>query len=124
MIARAEVLFIPFTDYVEKYEVSNFSTILPYFIDRYAVTRDADINISTSVGSQTNTARVRVLYTPYYGATDSYSPVNIGSMITKLDEKNGTFTNYIYINPMQQFIRNGKLTFREEGQLLLTMKRR
>ncbi|HEP6894681.1 TPA: fibrinogen-binding adhesin SdrG C-terminal domain-containing protein [Streptococcus pyogenes] len=117
--SKSRSIIYTFTDYVEKYEVSNFSTILPYFIDRYAVTRDADINISTSVGSQTNTARVRVLYTPYYGATDSYSPVNIGSMITKLDEKNGTFTNYIYINPMQQFIRNGKLTFQGGGSAII-----
>ncbi|HFX5512432.1 TPA: SpaA isopeptide-forming pilin-related protein [Streptococcus pyogenes] len=117
--SKSRSIIYTFTDYVEKYEVSNFSTILPYFIDRYAVTRDADINISTSVGSQTNTARVRVLYTPYYGATDSYSSVNIGSMITKLDEKNGTFTNYIYINPMQQFIRNGKLTFQGGGSAII-----
>nr|WP_231909343.1 SpaA isopeptide-forming pilin-related protein [Streptococcus pyogenes] len=117
--SKSRSIIYTFTDYVEKYEVSNFSTILPYFIDRYAVTRDADINISTSVGSQTNTARVRVLYTPYYGATDSYSPVNVGSMITKLDEKNGTFTNYIYINPMQQFIRNGKLTFQGGGSAII-----
>ncbi|HEP1712916.1 TPA: fibrinogen-binding adhesin SdrG C-terminal domain-containing protein [Streptococcus pyogenes] len=117
--SKSRSIIYTFTDYVEKYEVSNFSTILPYFIDRYAVTRDADINISTGVGSQTNTARVRVLYTPYYGATDSYSPVNIGSMITKLDEKNGTFTNYIYINPMQQFIRNGKLTFQGGGSAII-----
>ncbi|HES6282113.1 TPA: fibrinogen-binding adhesin SdrG C-terminal domain-containing protein [Streptococcus pyogenes] len=117
--SKSRSIIYTFTDYVEKYEVSNFSTILSYFIDRYAVTRDADINISTSVGSQTNTARVRVLYTPYYGATDSYSPVNIGSMITKLDEKNGTFTNYIYINPMQQFIRNGKLTFQGGGSAII-----
>ncbi|HEP7336323.1 TPA: fibrinogen-binding adhesin SdrG C-terminal domain-containing protein [Streptococcus pyogenes] len=117
--SKSRSIIYTFTDYVEKYEVSNFSTILPYFIDRYAVTRDADINISTSVGSQTNTARVRVLYTPYYGATDSYSPVNIGSMITKLDEKNGTFTNYIYINLMQQFIRNGKLTFQGGGSAII-----
>lgn len=116
---QSRSIIYTFTDYVEKYDVSNFSTILPYFIDRYAVTSDADINISTSVGSQTNTARVRVLYTPYYGATDSYSPVNVGSMITKLDEKNGTFTNYIYINPMQQFIRNGKLTFQGGGSAII-----
>lgn len=116
---QSRSIIYTFTDYVEKYEVSSFSTILPYFIDRYAVTSDADINISTSVGSQTNTARVRVLYTPYYGATDSYSPVNVGSMITKLDEKNGTFTNYIYINPMQQFIRNGKLTFQGGGSAII-----
>lgn len=40
-------------------------------------------------------------------------------MITKLDEKNGTFTNYIYINPMQQFIRNGKLTFQGGGSAII-----
>lgn len=108
-----------FTDYVDKYEVSNFSTILPYFIDRYAVTRDTDIEISTSVGSQTNTAKVRVLYTPYYGYTDSKSPVNIGSMLTKLDLKNGTFTDYVYINPRHESIRNGELYFVGDGAAII-----
>ncbi|WP_368402152.1 SpaA isopeptide-forming pilin-related protein, partial [Streptococcus dysgalactiae] len=53
--SKSRNIIYTFTDYVEKYDVSNFSTILPYFIDRYAVTRDEDIEISTSVGSQTNT---------------------------------------------------------------------
>ncbi|HFX5449844.1 TPA: SpaA isopeptide-forming pilin-related protein [Streptococcus pyogenes] len=117
--SKSRSIIYTFTDYVEKYEVSNFSTILPYFIDRYAVTRDADINISTSVGSQTNTAQIRVLYTPYYGYTDSYSPVNIGSMLTKLDLKNGTFTNYVYINPRHESIRNSKLYFTGAGAAII-----
>lgn len=116
---QSRSIIYTFTDYVEKYDVSNFSTILPYFIDRYAVTSDADINISTSVGSQTNNAQVRVLYTPYYGYTDSYSPVNIGSMLTKLDLKNGTFTNYVYINPRHESIRNGELYFMGYGAAVI-----
>lgn len=116
---QSRSIIYTFTDYVEKYDVSNFSTILPYFIDRYAVTRDEDIEISTSVGSQTNTAKVRVLYTPYYGYTDSYSPVNIGSMLTKLDLKNKTFTNYVYINPKHESIRNGKLYFVGDGAAII-----
>lgn len=117
--SKSRNIIYTFTDYVEKYDVSNFSTILPYFIDRYAVTRDEDIEISTSVGSQTNTAKVRVLYTPYYGYTDSYSPVNIGSMLTKLDLKNGTFTNYVYINPRHESIRNGELYFMGYGAAVI-----
>ncbi|GFE42749.1 SpaA isopeptide-forming pilin-related protein [Streptococcus canis] len=117
--SRSRSIIYTFTDYVDKYEVSNFSTILPYFIDRYAVTRDTDIEISTSVGSQTNTAKVRVLYTPYYGYTDSKSPVNIGSMLTKLDLKNGTFTDYVYINPRHESIRNSKLYFTGSGAAII-----
>lgn len=116
---QSRSIIYTFTDYVEKYEVSSFSTILPYFIDRYAVTSDADINISTSVGSQTNTAQVRVLYTPYYGYTDSKSPVNVGSMLTKLDLKNKTFTNYVYINPKHESIRNGELYFVGDGAAII-----
>ncbi|HEQ0361888.1 TPA: fibrinogen-binding adhesin SdrG C-terminal domain-containing protein [Streptococcus pyogenes] len=116
---QSRSIIYTFTDYVEKYDVSNFSTILPYFIDRYAVTSDADINISTSVGSQTNNAQVRVLYTPYYGYTDSKSPVNVGSMLTKLDLKNKTFTNYVYINPKHESIRNGKLYFVGDGAAII-----
>lgn len=116
---QSRSIIYTFTDYVEKYDVSNFSTILPYFIDRYAVTSDADINISTSVGSQTNNAQVRVLYTPYYRYTDSKSPVNVGSMLTKLDLKNKTFTNYVYINPKHESIRNGKLYFVGDGAAII-----
>ncbi|HEL0022540.1 TPA: fibrinogen-binding adhesin SdrG C-terminal domain-containing protein [Streptococcus equi subsp. zooepidemicus] len=108
-----------FTDYVEKYEVSRFSTILPYFIDRYTVKRDQDIVVSTSVSNQEYSTNVRVLYTPYYGATDSYSPVNIGSMLTKLDLKQELFTNYVYINPRHESIRNGELYFIGEGSAVI-----
>lgn len=108
-----------FTDYVEKYEVSRFSTILPYFIDRYTVKRDQDIVVSTSVSNQEYSTNVRVLYTPYYGATDSYSPVNIGSMLTKLDLKQELFTNYVYINPRHESIRNGELYFIGDGSAVI-----
>ncbi|WP_227687764.1 SpaA isopeptide-forming pilin-related protein [Streptococcus equi] len=108
-----------FTDYVEKYEVSRFSTILPYFIDRYTVKRDQDIVVSTSVSNQEYSTNVRVLYTPYYGATDSYSPVNIGSMLTKLDLKQELFTNYVYINPRHESIRNGELYFIGDGSAII-----
>ncbi|HEL1004649.1 TPA: fibrinogen-binding adhesin SdrG C-terminal domain-containing protein [Streptococcus equi subsp. zooepidemicus] len=108
-----------FTDYVEKYEVSRFSIILPYFIDRYTVKRDQDIVVSTSVSNQEYSTNVRVLYTPYYGATDSYSPVNIGSMLTKLDLKQELFTNYVYINPRHESIRNGELYFIGEGSAVI-----
>lgn len=108
-----------FTDYVEKYEVSRFSIILPYFIDRYTVKRDQDIVVSTSVSNQEYSTNVRVLYTPYYGATDSYSPVNIGSMLTKLDLKQELFTNYVYINPRHESIRNGELYFIGDGSAVI-----
>ncbi|HEL0661030.1 TPA: fibrinogen-binding adhesin SdrG C-terminal domain-containing protein [Streptococcus equi subsp. zooepidemicus] len=108
-----------FTDYVDKYEVSHFSTILPYFIDRYAVLNESDIEISTSVSNQKYSTNVRVLYTPYYGATDSYSPVNIGSMLTKLDLKQELFTNYVYINPRHEQIRNGELYFIGDGSAVI-----
>ncbi|HEL0559921.1 TPA: fibrinogen-binding adhesin SdrG C-terminal domain-containing protein [Streptococcus equi subsp. zooepidemicus] len=108
-----------FTDYVEKYEVSRFSTILPYFIDRYTVKRDQDIVVSTSVSNQEYSTNVRVLYTPYYGATDSYSPVNIGSMLTKLDLKQELFTNYVYINPRHYSLSNGRLVFSGQGAAII-----
>nr|WP_247593288.1 SpaA isopeptide-forming pilin-related protein [Streptococcus pyogenes] len=117
--SKSRSIIYTFTDYVEKYEISNFSTILPYFIDRYAVLNESDIEISTSVSNQKYTANVRVLYTPYYGATDSYSPVNIGSMLTKLDLAQGLFTNYVYINPRHEQIRNGKLYFTGEGSAVI-----
>ncbi|HEL0422336.1 TPA: fibrinogen-binding adhesin SdrG C-terminal domain-containing protein [Streptococcus equi subsp. zooepidemicus] len=108
-----------FTDYVDKYEVSHFSTILPYFIDRYAVLNESDIEISTSVSNQKYSTNVRVLYTPYYGATDSYSPVNIGSMLTKLDLKQELFTNYVYINPRHYSLSNGRLVFSGQGAAII-----
>lgn len=117
--SNSRSIIYTFTDYVDKYEVSRFSTILPYFIDRYTVKRDQDIVVSTSVSDQKYTAKVRVLYTPYYGATDSYSPVNVGSMLTKLDLAQGLFTNYVYINPRHEQIRNGKLYFTGEGSAVI-----
>ncbi|WP_231196325.1 Ig-like domain-containing protein [Streptococcus equi] len=107
-----------FTDYVDKYEVSHFS---PYY---HTLLTDMRFLMSPILKFQQvfqirNIQPMLECYTPYYGATDSYSPVNIGSMLTKLDLKQELFTNYVYINPRHESIRNGELYFIGDGSAVI-----
>ncbi|MGF3084840.1 fibrinogen-binding adhesin SdrG C-terminal domain-containing protein, partial [Streptococcus pyogenes] len=52
---------------------------------------------------------------PYYGTADTNNPVNVGSMITRLNQDTGDFVNYIYVNPAGQTLEQATLTFTGRG---------
>lgn len=105
-----------FTDYITRYAVSSFSVISPFFIDRYTVKTNQDIDLFLKVGQVSSTPyHFTVDYNPYYGMADTNNPVNIGSMITRLNQDTGDFVNYIYINPAVQSLEQATLTFTGQG---------
>lgn len=109
-----------FTDYITRYAVSSFSMISPFFVDRYTVKTNQDIDIFLTLGNEkTASQRFAVNYFPYIGQTDTKNPVNIGSMITKLNQDSGDFVNYIYINPLQKSLEKATLTFTGNGSTIL-----
>ncbi|QTR93108.1 SpaA isopeptide-forming pilin-related protein [Streptococcus equi] len=109
-----------FTDYITRYAVSSFSMISPFFVDRYTVKTNQDIDIFLTLGNEkTASQRFAVNYFPYFGQTDTKNPVNIGSMITKLNQDSGDFVNYIYINPLQKSLEKATLTFTGNGSTIL-----
>lgn len=109
-----------FTDYISRYAVSTFSSILPFFIDRYTVKTNQVVNISLKLGDvSTDPQWFTVNYDPYYGIMDTNNPVNIGSMITRLDQDTGDFVNYVYINPARQSLLDTTFTLTGNGSTIL-----
>lgn len=105
-----------FTDYITRYTVSSFSTISPFFIDRDRVKTNQDIDLFLKVGQVSSTSyHFTVDYNPYYGTADTNNPVNVGSMITRLNQDTGDFVNYIYVNPAGQTLEQATLTFTGRG---------
>ncbi|BCK48868.1 hypothetical protein SDSE159_01250 [Streptococcus dysgalactiae subsp. equisimilis] len=105
-----------FTDYITRYTVSSFSTISPFFIDRDRVKTNQDIDLFLKVGQVSSTPyHFTVDYNPYYGTADTNNPVNVGSMITRLNQDTGDFVNYIYVNPAGQTLEQATLTFTGRG---------
>lgn len=105
-----------FTDYITRYAVTSFSSISPFFIDRDRVKTNQDIDLFLKVGQVSSTPyHFTVDYNPYYGMTDTKNPVNVGSMITRLNQDTGDFVNYIYINPTGQSLEQATLTFVGQG---------
>ncbi|WP_218666130.1 SpaA isopeptide-forming pilin-related protein, partial [Streptococcus dysgalactiae] len=109
-----------FTDYVNRYAVTTFSVISPFFIDRYKVKRNQDIDLFLKLGQVTSPLfRFVVDYNPYIGATDSQNPVNIGSMITRLDQDTGEFVNYVYVNPASQSLLDVTFSLTGSGSTII-----
>lgn len=109
-----------FTDYISRYAVSTFSSISPFFIDRYTVKTNQVVNISLKLGDvSTDPQWFTVNYDPYYGIMDTNNPVNIGSMITRLDQDTGDFVNYVYINPARQSLLDTTFTLTGNGSTIL-----
>lgn len=109
-----------FTDYVNRYAVTTFSVISPFFIDRYKVKRNQDIDLFLTLGQVTSPLfRFVVDYNPYIGATDSQNPVNIGSMITRLDQDTGEFVNYVYVNPASQSLLDVTFSLTGSGSTII-----
>ncbi|WP_247275528.1 SpaA isopeptide-forming pilin-related protein [Streptococcus pyogenes] len=109
-----------FTDYITRYAVSSFSTISPFFIDRYTVKTNQEIDLFLKIGQvSSNLYHFTVDYNPYYGTMDTKNPVNIGSIITRLNQDTGDFVNYIYVNPASRSLENASLTFRGHGSSIL-----
>lgn len=105
-----------FTDYITRYAVSSFSVISPFFIDRYTVKTNQDIDLFLKVGQVSSTPyHFTVDYNPYYGTADTNNPVNVDSMITRLNQDTGDFVNYIYVNPAGQTLEQATLTFTGRG---------
>ncbi|OAC69659.1 hypothetical protein AWT95_05300 [Streptococcus pyogenes] len=50
---------------------------------------------------------------------DTKNPVNIGSIITRLNQDTGDFVNYIYVNPASRSLENASLTFRGHGSSII-----
>ncbi|VGQ32690.1 fibronectin-binding protein [Streptococcus pyogenes] len=109
-----------FTDYITRYAVSSFSTISPFFIDRYTVKTNQEIDLFLKIGQvSSNLYHFTVDYNPYYGTMDTKNPVNIGSIITRLNQYTGDFVNYIYVNPASRSLENASLTFRGHGSSII-----
>lgn len=109
-----------FTDYITRYAVSSFSTISPFFIDRYTVKTNQEIDLFLKIGQvSSNLYHFTVDYNPYYGTMDTKNPVNIGSIITRLNQDTGDFVNYIYVNPASRSLENASLTFRGHGSSII-----
>lgn len=108
-----------FTDYITRYAVSTFSMISPFFIDRHAVKYSRNIDIYFKIGNQSSQPQTFAInYDPYYGVLDTHNPVNIGSMITSLDEATGDFVEYIYVNPLGKSLELSSLTLRGNGSTI------
>lgn len=109
-----------FTDYITRYTVSSFSIISPFFIDRDRVKTNQNIDLFLKVGQVSSTPyHFTVDYNPYYGTADTNNPVNIGSMITRLNQDTGDFVNYVYVNPASRFLKNASLTFLGHGSSII-----
>lgn len=109
-----------FTDYISRYAVTSFSSISPFFIDRYTVKTNQEIDLFLKVGQvSSNLYHFTVDYNPYYGTMDTKNPVNIGSMITRLDQDTGDFVNYVYINPARQSLLDTTFTLTGNGSTIL-----
>ncbi|MDO5365439.1 MAG: SpaA isopeptide-forming pilin-related protein [Streptococcus dysgalactiae] len=109
-----------FTDYISRYAVTSFSSISPFFIDRYTVKTNQEIDLFLKVGQvSSNLYHFTVDYNPYYGTMDTKNPVNIGSTITRLNQDTGDFVNYIYVNPASRSLENASLTFLGHGSSII-----
>lgn len=109
-----------FTDYITRYTVSSFSTISPFFIDRDRVKTNQDIDLFLKVGQvSSDLYHFTVDYNPYYGIMDTDNPVNIGSIITRLNQDTGDFVNYVYINPAGQSLLDSTFTLTGYGSAIL-----
>ncbi|EHI69261.1 fibrinogen-binding adhesin SdrG C-terminal domain-containing protein [Streptococcus ictaluri] len=114
-----------FTDYITRYAVSTFSMISPFFIDRHTVKYSQNIDIYLKIGKQSSQPQTFAInYDPYYGALDTHNPVNIGSMITSLDEATGDFVNYIYVNPLGKRLEQTQLTYTGSGSTIINQDTR
>ncbi|MFP7775494.1 SpaA isopeptide-forming pilin-related protein [Streptococcus dysgalactiae] len=109
-----------FIDYITRYAVSSFSIISPFFIDRYTVKTNQEIDLFLKVGQvSSNLYHFTVDYNPYYGTMDTKNPVNIGSTITRLNQDTGDFVNYVYVNPASRSLENASLTFLGHGSSII-----
>ncbi|VGS74275.1 Fibronectin-binding protein [Streptococcus pyogenes] len=109
-----------FTDYITRYAVSSFSTISPFFIDRYTVKTNQKIDLFLKIGQvSSDLYHFTVDYNPYYGIMDTDNPVNIGSIITRLNQDTGDFVNYVYINPAGQSLLDSTFTLTGNGSTIL-----
>ncbi|WP_192942586.1 SpaA isopeptide-forming pilin-related protein [Streptococcus dysgalactiae] len=109
-----------FTDYITRYAVSSFSTISPFFIDRYTVKDSQSVNIFLELGTVRSSSNTFYIdYSPYYGIASTANPVNVGSMITRLNQDSGDFVNYIYVNPAGRSLEQAELLFTGEGSAII-----
>lgn len=116
--SRNEIKYT-FTNYVRDYEISEITQILNAYIDPYLAKEEGDYNVGLEI-KESKTRTIRAVYdkkvytghTLYYGTTP-----NMKSRVTELDEIEGTFVEYAYLNPNRLYNDMSRFEFKPNAVL-------
>lgn len=97
MLDNTNTIRFRFTNFVYGLNKINFSVDFPLFVNRKLVKNSELISLNNIIANNSFTESVNVNYGGYGASRSS----NLGGLITEYDEKNETFVQYLYVNPLK-----------------------
>lgn len=112
-----------FTNLVKTFTANQIKLHTVLFIDKVKVPQEAGasspIQLSYGLGQTTpSTSSFQVLYRPYYYPQQTGGS-NIGTMYSIYNPDKKTATTYIYVNPLTNKLKKGKLEISGKGSVLI-----
>lgn len=112
-----------FTNLVKTFTANQIKLHTVLFIDKVKVPQEAKspstITLSYGLGQTTpSTSSFQVLYRPYYYPQQTVGS-NIGTMYSIYNPDKKTATTYIYVNPLTNQLKKGKLEISGKGSVLI-----
>lgn len=112
-----------FTNLVKTFTANQIKLHTVLFIDKVKVPQEAGasspIQLSYGLGQTTpSTSSFQVLYRPYYYPQQTGGS-NIGTMYSIYNPDKKTATTYIYVNPLTNKLKKGKLEISGKGSVLM-----
>lgn len=112
-----------FTNLVKTFTANQIKLHTVLFIDKVKVPQEAKspstITLSYGLGQTTpSTSSFQVLYRPYYYPQQTVGS-NIGTMYSIYNPDKKTATTYIYVNPLTNKLKKGKLEISGKGSVLI-----
>ncbi|WAW15185.1 SpaA isopeptide-forming pilin-related protein [Peptostreptococcus equinus] len=97
LLDNTNTIRFKFTNFVYGLNKINFNVNFPLFINRNLVKNNQYISITNKLANTNYSENINIDYEGYGSARTS----NLGGLITEYDETNGTFTQYLYVNPLR-----------------------
>lgn len=109
-----------FTNLMKTFKANEIKLHTVLFIDKVKVPQETkDVKLSYGLqGGTSSSSNFRVFYKPYYYPQQT-SGSNVGTMYSIYNPDKKTATTYIYVNPLNNSIKNSKLEITGKGSVLV-----
>lgn len=108
-----------FTNLVKTFTANQIKLHTVLFIDKVKVPQEVkSVTLSYGLNQTTSTSSFQVFYRPYYYPQQTGGS-NIGTMYSIYNPDKKTATTYIYVNPLTNKLKKGKLEISGKGSVLI-----